>query len=149
MAFREVTVVQIKEALRRWMKGEGERTIARGIGVDRKTARRYIAAAVELGVERSGNEEQLSEELLGQVVEQVRPHRTDGHGAAWRALLAEETQSTPVVSQWPPGATARLVVAPSSGRHGPLAPANGARGARSGRIGPPADPGAAPWSTAS
>ena len=92
MAFREVTVVQIKEALRRWMKGEGERTIARGIGVDRKTARRYIAAAVELGVERSGNEEQLSEELLGQVVERVRPHRTDGHGAAWRALLAEETQ---------------------------------------------------------
>ena len=92
MAFREVTVVQIKEALRRWMLGEGERTIARGIGVDRKTVRRYIAAAVELGVERDGGEEQLSEELLGQLVERVRPHRSDGHGAAWRSLLAEEAQ---------------------------------------------------------
>ena len=28
MVFREVTVVQIKEALRRWLKGEGERPIA-------------------------------------------------------------------------------------------------------------------------
>jgi len=35
-------VVQIKEALRRWLRGEGERPIAQVVGVDRKTARRYI-----------------------------------------------------------------------------------------------------------
>ncbi len=64
--------------------------IAQGVGVDRKTARRYIAAAVELGVDRSGGEEQLTDELIGQVVERVRPHRPDGHGEAWRTLLAEE-----------------------------------------------------------
>ena len=81
MAFREVTVVQIKEVLRRWLRGEGERTIAKGVGVDRKTARRYIAGGIGLGVDRSGGEEQLTEELIGQVVEAVRPHRTDGHGA--------------------------------------------------------------------
>ena len=52
MVFREVTVVQIKEALRRWLKGEGERPIAHGVGIDRKTARRYIAAAFELGIDR-------------------------------------------------------------------------------------------------
>ena len=57
MAFREVSVVQVKEALRRWLSGEGERPIAKGVGVDRKTARRYIAAAVELGVDRGGGEE--------------------------------------------------------------------------------------------
>ena len=90
MAFREVSVVQVKEALRRWLRGEGERPIAQGVGVDRKTARRYIAAAMELGVERSGGEEQLSDELIGQVVERVRPHRPDGHGEAWRMLLGEE-----------------------------------------------------------
>ena len=66
MAFREVTVVQIREALRRWLRGEGERTVAQGVGVDRKTARRYIAAAMELGVERTGGEEQLTDELIGQ-----------------------------------------------------------------------------------
>ena len=90
MAFREVSVVQIKEALRRWLKGEGERPIANGIGVDRKTARRYITAAIELGLDRHGGEEQLTDELIGQMVERVRPHRPDGHGEAWRVLLAEE-----------------------------------------------------------
>ena len=94
MAFREVSVVQIKEALRRWLRGEGERSIARAVGVDRKTARRYVAAALALGLERSGGEEQLTDELLGQVVEQVRPHRPDGHGAAWRTLLGEEERIT-------------------------------------------------------
>jgi transposase len=92
MAFREVSVVQIKEALRRWLKGEGERPIAHGVGIDRKTARRYIAAAIELGVDRDGGEDQLSEELIGQLVERVRPHRPDGHGEAWRSLLAEEAR---------------------------------------------------------
>jgi transposase len=92
MAFREVSVVQVKEALRRWLKGEGERPIAQGVGVDRKTVRRYIAAAIELGVDRSGGEEQLGEELVGQVLERVRPHRPDGHGEAWRMLLAEEAR---------------------------------------------------------
>ena len=67
MAFREVSVVQVKEALRRWLRGEGERPIAHGVGIDRKTVRRYIAAAIELGVERSGGEEQLGDELVGQV----------------------------------------------------------------------------------
>ena len=96
MAFREVSVVQVREALRRWLRGDGERPIAKGVGVDRKTARRYIAAAVELGVERGGGEEQLTDELIGQVLERVRPHRGDGHGAAWRSLLAEEAR----IKEW-------------------------------------------------
>jgi hypothetical protein len=99
MAFREVTVVQIREALRRWLRGEGERTVARGVGVDRKTARRYIAAAMELGIERGGGEEQLTDELIGQLVERVRPHRPDGHGEAWRTLLNHEEQITAWVKQ--------------------------------------------------
>ena len=99
MAFREVSVVQVREALRRWLKGDGERPIARGVGVDRKTARRYITAAVELGVDRCGGEEQLTDELIGQVVERVRPHRPDGHGEAWRTLLAEEERIKKWVKQ--------------------------------------------------
>jgi transposase len=90
MAFREVSVVQVKEALRRWLNGDGERPIAQGVGIDRKTARRYITAAVELGVDRDGGEGQLTEELIGQVLERVRPLRPDGHGDAWRVLLGEE-----------------------------------------------------------
>ena len=69
MAFREVSVVQINGALRRWLKGEGERPIAHGIGIDRKTARRYISAAIELGLDRSGGEEQLTDELIDAFLE--------------------------------------------------------------------------------
>jgi hypothetical protein len=94
MAFREVSVVQVKEALRRWLKGEGERPIAHGIGIDRKTARRYISAAIELGLHRSGGEEQLTDELIGLMGERVRPPRPDGHGGAWRVLLAQQDQIT-------------------------------------------------------
>jgi hypothetical protein len=96
VAFREVSVVQVKEALRRWLKGEGERPIAQGVGIDPNTVRRYIAAAIELGVDRSGSEEQLGDELIGQVLERVRPHRPDGLGEAWRTLLAEEE----AVEEW-------------------------------------------------
>jgi transposase len=92
MAFREVSVVQVRELLRRWLRGEGERLIAKGAGVSRTTVRNYVAAAVELGVDRGGGEEQLSEEVIGQVCERVRPRRPDGHGESWHRLLGEEQQ---------------------------------------------------------
>ena len=90
MAYREVTVVQIKEVLRWWLAGRGERPAARLAGVDRKTARRYIAGALEAGVDRGGGEDQLTDEVIGAICEAVRPSRPDGHGAAWQTLLAEQ-----------------------------------------------------------
>jgi hypothetical protein len=50
--------------------------------VDRKTARRYVEAAVAAGLVRDGGEEQLTHELLGAVVAAVRPARVGGHGRA-------------------------------------------------------------------
>jgi hypothetical protein len=50
VAFKEVSVVQVKEVLRRWLRGdEGLRRVADGAGVDRKTAQRYVDAAQALG----------------------------------------------------------------------------------------------------
>jgi Mu transposase, C-terminal domain len=88
MAFREVRVFQVREVLRLWMRGEGIRSTERLAGVDRKTVRRYVAAAVELGLVRDGGDGQLSDEFVGSVVEAVRPHRVDGRGEAWRLLVA-------------------------------------------------------------
>jgi len=88
MAFREVQVFEIREVLRLWLRGEGLRAIERRGPVDRKTARRYVTAAQECGLVRDGGEQQLSDELLGSVCERVRPHRLDGHGAAWAVLVA-------------------------------------------------------------
>ena len=49
--FKEVSVVQLREVLRRWLAtGEGLRCVGTGAGVDRKTARRYIEAAESLGL---------------------------------------------------------------------------------------------------
>ena len=88
MAFREVRVFEVREVLRLWLRGEEIRSTERLAGVDRKTVRRYLAAAQELGVVHDGGEEQLRDELVGAVVEAVRPHRSDGHGEAWQLLVA-------------------------------------------------------------
>ena len=48
MAFREVRVHEVREVLRHWLADEvGLRRIAERAGVDRKTARRYVEAAVK------------------------------------------------------------------------------------------------------
>jgi len=92
MAFREVAVYEVREVLRLWLRGEGQRATAGLAGVDRKTVRRYLAAAQGLGLDRAGGEDQLSDEFLGQVIERMRPHRLDGHGAAWRSLEEQREQ---------------------------------------------------------
>ena len=88
MAFREVPAFEVREVLRLWLRGEGLRSVERLAGVDRKTVRRYVAAAEELGLVHDGGEVQLSDEFIGSVVEAVRPHRPDGHGEAWRLRAA-------------------------------------------------------------
>lgn len=91
MAFREVRVHEVREVLRHWVVSElGQRPIAERAGVDRKTARRYIDAAVAAGVVRDGGLEQLTDELIGQVIDAVRPERAHGHGQAWDRLLVVE-----------------------------------------------------------
>ena len=92
MAFREVRVFEVREVLRLWLRGEGLRAVSRLAGMDRKTVRRYVEAAEELGLDRAGDEDQLSDLLLGQVVERVRPHRTDGRGEARRLLDEHRAQ---------------------------------------------------------
>lgn len=90
MAYREITVIEIKEVLRLWLQGgHGLRPIAELVGVDRKTVRRYIKAAQAAGLVRDGGEGQLTDELLGAVIEAVRPERPAGHGAAWEACRAK------------------------------------------------------------
>lgn len=88
MSFREVPVFEVREVLRLWLRGEGFRAIERLAGVDRKTVRRYVTAAEGLGLVRDGGEGQLTDVFMGAVVEAVRPHRADGHGEAWRLLVA-------------------------------------------------------------
>lgn len=88
MAFREVSVVVVREILRLWLSGHGYRSIARLALVDRKSARRYVEAAIAAGLDRERGEEQLTEELLAEVVAAVPAGRPPGdRGRTWRALV--------------------------------------------------------------
>src|SRR5215472_11330045 len=92
MAFREVAVTEIREVLRGWLAGAGLRQVAAQAGVDRKTARRYVQAAVDAGLARDGGAGQLTDELVGQVAQVVRPVRPGGHGRVWDQLQARQEQ---------------------------------------------------------
>lgn len=88
MVFREVDVVEVREMLRLWVRGHGYKAIARLTQIDRKTVRRYVEAAVRAGLTLGGGETQLADELVGEVIEAVRPARPGGHGHAWEHLAS-------------------------------------------------------------
>ena len=77
MACMEVSVTQVREVLR---ADEGLRRLAAGAGVDRKTAQRYVDAALAVGVAREGRLAQLTNELVASVVKPS--NRGAGQGAA-------------------------------------------------------------------
>ena len=89
-------MTEIREVLRAWLAGAGLRQVAARAGVDRKTARRYVQAAVEAGVARDGGPGQLTDELVGQVAQVVRPVRPGGHGQAWAVLESHQVQ----IQEW-------------------------------------------------
>ncbi|GLP83012.1 hypothetical protein TUM20984_44320 [Mycobacterium antarcticum] len=99
MAFREVSVNEIREVLRVWLgvaglPAPGYRRIAAHCGVDRKTVRRYVEAAQAAGLRRDDDVSAVDDGLIGMVAEAVRPVRPDGHGSAWEQLLGFEEQIT-------------------------------------------------------
>lgn len=96
MGYREVSVVEIREVLRRWVHGEGLRSIGRNTGMDRKTVRRYVEAAVSSGLVANGDEGQLIDGLIGLVCVAARPARPRGHGEAWETLEGQ----TELVRGW-------------------------------------------------
>jgi len=92
VGFREVSVVEVREVLRAWLEGHGLRKVGVRAGVDRKTARRYVAAAQAAGLARDAGVGAVTDELVGVVVDAVRPVRPNGHGPSWELLLAHEDQ---------------------------------------------------------
>ncbi|MCA9709888.1 MAG: IS21 family transposase [Myxococcales bacterium] len=83
MAFREVEVLEVREVLRQWLRGHGYREAGRLAQMDRKTARRYVSAAVAAGLKRDGGEEQLTDALIGDVLSRVRQRGPGAHGTNW------------------------------------------------------------------
>jgi hypothetical protein len=84
MAYREVTMVEVKEVLRLWLRGVPKKRIALQRGVDPKTIRRQIELAEECGLRREAGEGALTEELLVSLAEKLRPAVSHAKGDGWQ-----------------------------------------------------------------
>ena len=73
MPYRELTMIDVKEVLRRWAAGQGDRRIGRETGTDRKTVARYTRAAARLGLERGV---EPSDEVIHDVAQCVQSRPT-------------------------------------------------------------------------
>jgi transposase len=91
MAFREVTVLEVKEVLRLWLAGTGIKEIRRQLGVGRNTVRRYIAAARKQGVEQSAGTAALTDALVAAVLTTVRVPPSRERGESWAACEARRS----------------------------------------------------------
>jgi len=95
MAFREVTMLEIKEVLRRWLGGEAKKRIARQLGVGRNTVRHYIEVAEDHGLTPQAGVDALTDERLAAILAAIKTSPERPRGEAWakceeqRAFIAE------------------------------------------------------------
>src|SRR5512141_2258112 len=85
MAFREVTMLEVKEILRLWLLGVPKKAIASQLGFDVKTVRRYLAAAKVRGIESTHGLAALDDELVAAVVAATQPATGRPRGEGWAA----------------------------------------------------------------
>jgi transposase len=96
VAYREIWVVEVREILRLWMLGLGTRSVARTVGVDRKTARHCVDLAAELGLQRGDAVARLDDEFIGAVLVRMQPGRPARKGASWAACLEQRA----LIKKW-------------------------------------------------
>jgi transposase len=97
MAYREVTMVEIKEVLRLWMGGAKKKRIAAQLSLDVKTVRRYVAAAEGVGLAPGATE--LTDEQVGAVLHELQPTIERAHGEGWQKCESERTEIERLLEQ--------------------------------------------------
>jgi len=96
MAYREVTMLEVKEVLRLWLAGVSKKRIAVQLGLNIKTVRRYVGAAWASGLAREAGPEALDEGLIAAVVSRVQPSLGRPHGDGWAECVAQR----PVIERY-------------------------------------------------
>jgi hypothetical protein len=85
VSYREVHVVEVREVVRLWSRGESLRSISRLTGLDRKTVRRYVKAAQQAGCKVG---EAAGDAVVGEVIGRVRAQGPGVRGTARRCVGA-------------------------------------------------------------
>jgi len=87
MSYRELPMIDVKEILRRWSAGHGDRKIGRETGTNRKTAGRYTSVAVQLGLERG---RELTDAEVHEVAQRVQARPLRDTSTEWAAVAAHK-----------------------------------------------------------
>ncbi|HXH97072.1 MAG TPA: IS21 family transposase [Gaiellaceae bacterium] len=88
MSYREVHVVEVREVVRLWSRGESLRSISRRTGLDRKTVSRYVKAAQQAGCKLG---EKADDAAIGEVIGRVRAQGPGVRGRSWQ-MCAEHRE---------------------------------------------------------
>src|SRR2546426_2456980 len=88
MAYREVTMIEITEVLRQWVAGGRRKQIARRLGLDPKTVRRYVRAAGRCGLRVGMDATALTEERLAAILTTLRATAGRAYGETWQRCVA-------------------------------------------------------------
>jgi transposase len=89
MAYRELTMTDVREVLRRWQSQQSIKAIARGTRIDRKTVRRYVEMAGKLGIERTT---ELTEAVVHELAQAVQARPMPDPSDAWRSVEPHRAQ---------------------------------------------------------
>jgi transposase len=81
--YRELTMTDVREVLRRWQAQQSIKSIARGTRIDRKTVRRYIEMAEQIGIEKAT---ELSDAVVHEIAQSVQSRLLPEPSEAWRAV---------------------------------------------------------------
>jgi transposase len=93
MSYRELTMIDVKELLRRWAAGQSNRRIARDALADRGTVARYVAIAEQLGLPR---DRELTEAEIHEVAQRIQARPLPDASDERR----EVTKHRPLIEAW-------------------------------------------------
>ena len=89
MSFRELSMIDVREVLRRLQAGQSARQVARAGVVDRKTAARYLAAARTCGLT---SDTQLDDGFVAEVAQRVQARPEPPTSEPWTVLEAQRAR---------------------------------------------------------